>query len=90
MKTSSRAKRLHGKLKSELGNSRGEIKYVVDKFRLLLRRLYRDIAITYQQEGMNLRERFLRNAFTQVNRKVTAYALDKVITQMERLRPSPG
>jgi hypothetical protein len=38
---------------------------------------------------MNLRERFLRNAFTQVNRKVTAYALNKVITQMERLRPSP-
>jgi hypothetical protein len=29
---------------------------------------------------MNLRERFLRNAFTQVNRKVIAYVLDKVIT----------
>jgi hypothetical protein len=47
MKTSFRAERFHGKLKSELGNSRDEIKYVVDKFRLLLRRLYRDIAITH-------------------------------------------
>jgi hypothetical protein len=47
MKASFRAEGLYGKLKSELENSRGEIKYVVDKFRLLLRRLYRDIIIIY-------------------------------------------
>lgn len=90
MRASSRAKGLHGKLKSELGNSRGDIKYVVDKFRLLLRRLYRAITIDHEKEGMNLRERLLRTVFSQVNRKVTAYALDNVIVQMERLRPSPG
>jgi hypothetical protein len=38
---------------------------------------------------MNLRARFFRTAFSQVNRKVTAYALDKVIKQIERLRPPP-
>jgi hypothetical protein len=47
MKAFFRVKEFHDKFKSELGNSRGEIKYIVDKFRLLLRRLYRNIAITY-------------------------------------------
>jgi hypothetical protein len=39
---------------------------------------------------MNLRARFFRTAFSQINKKVTAYALNKVIKQIKRLKPSLG
>jgi hypothetical protein len=79
MRASSRVENFYNKLKFELGNSRGDIKYVVDKFRLLLRRLYRTITINHKKEGINLRERLLRTVFSQINRKIIVYTLDKVI-----------
>ena len=65
----------HGILKNELGNSRGDLKEVVDKFYLLLKRIYENIRQQEAQENHKVIQRFNIDLFEDIKRKITLYAL---------------
>ncbi len=65
----------HGILKNDLGNSRGDLKEVVDKFHLLLNRIYDSIRQQKAQESRKIIQKFNINLFENVKRKIIIYAL---------------
>ena len=65
----------HRILKNDLGNSRGDLKEVVDKFHLLLNRIYDSIRQQKAQESRKIIQKFNINLFENVKRKIIIYAL---------------
>jgi hypothetical protein len=80
----------YGFLKNELGVSRGDIKDVVDKFRVMLRRTNDKILTSLSQESQKSVRRFEPSFFSKVIRKVSVYALDRVLGQYSLLKPPKG
>ena len=93
IQATSRGEGQHGILKNELGSlgtSRGDIKDVVDKFRLLLRRTNSEIRASLSQESQKFVQRFEPSIFSKVIKKVSIYALDRVLGQYFLLKPPKG
>ena len=90
IQATSRGEGQHGILKNELGTSRGDIKDVVDKFRLLLRRTNSEIRASLSQESQKFVQRFEPSIFSKVIKKVSIYALDRVLGQYFLLKPPKG
>ena len=73
-------------LKNELGNSRGNLKEIVDKFHLLLKRTYKNIRQQETQESRKVMQRFNIELFEDIKRKITLYALKLTLQQYYRLK----
>ncbi len=76
----------HGILKNDLGNSRGDLKEVMNKFHLLLNRIYDSIRQQETQESRKVIQRFNIDLFENVKRKITIYALKLTLQQYYRLQ----
>ena len=78
----------HKILKNDLGNSRGDFKEVVDKFHLLLNRIYDSIRQQEAQKSRKVMQRFNIDLFENVKRKIIIYALKLILQQYHRLQES--
>ncbi len=76
----------HEILKNNLGNSRGDLKEVVDKFHFLLNRIYDSIRQQEIQESRKVIQRFNINLFKNIKRKITIYAFKLTLQQYHRLQ----
>src|SRR6266536_718302 len=74
-RATSRGEVNHEILKNKLGNSRGDLKEIVDKFYLLLKRIYENIRQQKTQESRKVIQRFNIDLFEDIKRKITLYAL---------------
>jgi hypothetical protein len=73
-----------------LGSARGDLRGVIEKFRNLLRRYYREITTRIQFESTKFLQRFGPNLWSLVRGKVSVWALDRVHEQYMRLSTHEG
>jgi hypothetical protein len=89
-KASSAAESMHNALKYELGNSRGDLKHVVDNMSNLLERHYREISAEIDRQSMQYIRRFSGELLSGVVKKISMHALNKVLNQITLLTPAKG
>jgi MULE transposase domain len=82
----SRGEGLHNTLKIGLVSSLGDLKDVMDKYLLILRRQYREIMTNLTQDRQKASHRTNIPLFARVIEKVTTHALKLVLKNQERLR----
>jgi hypothetical protein len=90
IKASSAAESLHNAVKSELGNSLGDLKNVVKNMRNLLRRHYHEIRAGIVFDSMQYTRQYGNELLSHVVRKFSMHALAKVLKQITLLAPVPG
>jgi hypothetical protein len=65
-------------LKHELGNSRGDLKYVIDNINNLFERHYREISTEIDRQFMQYIRRFSGELLFNIVKKLLIHALDKI------------
>jgi hypothetical protein len=82
----SRGEGLHNTLKIGLVSSLGDLKDVMDKCLLVLRRQYREIVTNLVQNRQKASHRTNKPLFARVIEKVTTHALKFIMQNQERLQ----
>jgi len=82
----SRCETGHGALKRDLNNSSGDIKEVINKFQLLLSRIFNEALTKWDQERRITLQKHDIELFSFIRKYMTNYAFDLILQRFNRVK----